>query len=340
MPYGYDEYIGLTPDQVLQKISQEQIFELILQQPFSYTARYKSPLREDTEAGCRFEQRPDGTILWVDFADKPIHRTCFRMLMDRTGYSYEGVVRILCKSFSLSTNPADYPTNGIAHRSFFEDTSRAGIDYTKRAFNKRDILYWSKFIIKPQDLLEDNVFSASRIFINNPRKEKPSSFTPIGLCYVIDFLDAVKVYQPYSSNCKWLTNCTADHIGNFDNLPPTGNTLIITKSYKDHRVFRNIGLDDAYSVVWFHNEGSIPSDFLLRSLLVRFSYIIVFYDNDVQGLKAASILVGKLRELRKQGDYGGICMAYIPERLGYKDIGEFIEKEGQRDTLNLLINLL
>jgi len=338
MPYGYEEHIDLTPGQILQKVPQERIFELILQQPFSFTARYKSPLREDSNPDCRFESRPDGTILWVDFGDLPTHRTCFRMMMDYTGVSLERVIHILCSTFNLSTDAADYPDSPI---SFFEDTTnhkqRAEIIYTKREYSKKDILYWSKFIIRPEHLLEDNVFAVSRYYINNPSKEKPVSFSPVGLCYAIDFLDAVKIYQPHSLKYKWISNCNKNHIGNYDNLPATGNTLIITKSYKDHRVFRNIGLDEAYSVVWFQNEGIIPSEDILRVLAWRFSYIVVFFDSDEPGIKAGLELKAKLEKIRGQV---GICMTYIPKEYGYKDVGEFIEKEGQRDTLTLLTNLL
>lgn len=334
--YGYEEHIYLSPEQILQKVSQQAIFELVLQDRFSFLRQYRSPLRADKHAGCRFEERPDGTILWVDFGDKKqIHRSCFKMVMDYYNESLLGAIRLISNHFQISTDPSDYsliePTN--SYKNSYQDNKRVDISTNRVPFESKDKIFWNSAIISTDDLEQDNVYSSNTIQIFNPSKsDKAIKFFVYGLCYSIDFFDAIKIYQPYSINYKWITNCTENHIGNIDNLPATGDKLVICKAYKDHRTFRNLNLGTSYNFIWLHNEGSIPSLDILLNLTSRFKQIIVFYDNDYKGISAGYRLVSILNELKpKIAD-----MKYIPLKYSQKDISEFVGKEGRKDTIKLI----
>src|SRR3954465_13973869 len=102
--YGYEEYLDITPEHLLQKIDQEDIFEFVLQEPFSFSTRYRSPFRQHSKdiGTCRFDQREDGTILFVDFGEAPgkTHRSCFKMVMDKESTNLTGAMRIICKKFN------------------------------------------------------------------------------------------------------------------------------------------------------------------------------------------------------------------------------------------------
>jgi len=133
---------------------------------------------------------------------------------------------------------------------------------------------------------------------------------------------------------KFITNCNENHIGNFDNLPNTGRKLIIAKGYKDHRVFRN--LDLGLDVIWNMNEGAIPSLEIIRSFIFRFKEIIIFYDNDTTGIRAAKIYMELLNSIRPNI----AKMKYIPiNSKNIKDIAEYISIEGRKDTIKLLEKL-
>jgi len=339
--YGYYEYIDLTWNQVMTKVSQEQVFELILNQPFDYSLRYTSPIRKDDNPDCRFERRLDGVILFLDFGDKEqTHHTCLGLAMKYYNTNMEGVIKVLVDAFQLPTDPTAYISSipyereETTHHKTREEVhqSETIITYKKKEYDKRDILYWSNFLIKPQHLFEDNVFSASYIHISNRAKKKVSYFRPQGLCYVIDFLDAVKVYQPYNSKYKWFTNCNENHIGNVDNLPESGDKLVICKAYKDHRIFRNLELDAHNSYIWFHSEGIFPSTDILVNLLSRFKKLVVFYDNDIKGIEASRKLAWFLNELK----VGSTTERRLPTNCGYKDLGELVHREGRGDTIKLL----
>lgn len=332
--YGYEEFIDLTTEQVLQKVSQEKIFEFILQQPFSLDLRYLSPLRKDKKPNCRFVEREDGTILFLDFGDRTgkTHRGCFSLLADKEKITITEAIKIIVRRFNLSTESKDYQeVTTPVYTSTTEEQSGTEISFNKRDYHRWDIAHWSQFLIKTSELKEDSVFSASGFRIITNRKnvyiKAPRH------CYAIDFLSSVKIYQPYSENYKWITNCDEDVIGNIDNLPPNGDILIIQKSYKDHRVLRN--LIPQLNVIWVQNEGCVPSLEILTNLLSRFKQIVIFFDNDEKGIQSAYKLTCILNNIRKDST----IMKYLPLKLGYKDPAKVVSKEGRKDTIKILNQL-
>jgi hypothetical protein len=331
--YGYGEHIEITPEQLLQKIPQEQIFEFILKEPFNFKARYISPFREsDKHPDCRFEQREDGTIIFVDFGEQfKIHRSCFSMVMDKFGVDLDGAIRVICEEFNLSTNTADYtPTERKTYTK--EQGTKTIIAYDKQPYNKSDIYLWSQFLIRPEHLIEDNTFSVKRFSIKKPGSYK--IITPYNHCYAMDFIDSVKIYQPNNAKYKWITNCDENVIGNINNLPATGEELIVQKSYKDHRVLRN--LDIGLLVCWFMNEGCVPAKHILENLISRFKLLTFFYDNDPEGIKAAIKLVKACNGIRE----GCSRYVHLPVDCGYKDPAQYIGKEGRKDTENTIKKIL
>lgn len=339
--YGYEEYIEIAPEQLLQKITQQEIFEFILKAPFSFSARYCSPFRDDLKPDCRFEERADGTILFVDFGERLLnpsktHRSAFGMVMDAFKVTLSGAVRILCTEFGLSTNPKDYQDILKVGYTGHGKPSGTEMTYLKKPFVKIDKIFWSQFYIKTDHLIEDNTFASNKFTVNGEKGFK--IINVYRYCYVIDFIDKIKVYQPYSEKYRFITNCNENNIGNFDNLPDTGEELIIQKSYKDHRVLRN--MDMSLNVIWFQNEGCVPDIDILKNIVSRFRLITIFFDNDEDGIKAAQKLVDIFNMLRP----GCARMIYLPHRRKHKslhghylkDPGEFIHKEGKIDFITVL----
>lgn len=334
MSYGYEEYLDITPQQILQKISQQKIFEWLLQEPFEFGKHnYKSPFRTHSKGKgtCRFEQREDGTILFVDFGDSKTHRTCFGMLMDLKGATLTEALKLILSHFKLSDKVEDYEQEYINTQQYVktEQPSDTIITYDPTPLEKRHKLYLSQFLILPEHLKEDNVFPTNRFYIQKPNLIR-RTINVYTLCFAIDFLDAVKLYQPYSENYKFITNCTEDHIGNFDNIDEHDNELIITKSWKDHRVIRNTLF--LKNVIYFQNEGMIPSMFILENLSQRFKLITIFFDNDEAGIKTAIKLQAIFNKIR----IASCRIVYIPEDTGFKDPGSVVSKEGRQDTIKLL----
>jgi hypothetical protein len=341
--YGYAELFELTPEQLLQKVTQEQIFEFILKQPVNLNWRYCSPFRVDNNPGCRFEQRPDGTLVFVDWGERlivngKVHRSCFSMVMDSYKVNLTKAMQIICSEFGLSTDKHEYQ---VVDKVLYDlrqeqDSNKTIMTFEKKQFSKADTLFWSQYLIKPQHLIEDGHSSVRQFTKKNQKGYK--IITPYKPCFVFDFIDTMKFYQPYSDKYKWITNCDEDDIGNFDNLPPTGEELIVQKAYKDHRVLRN--LDWGLNVVWFQNEGCVPSEDILRNISQRFKLITFFYDNDDDGIVAADKLTNIFNEIRE----GSSRAIHLPRKRKHKqlfghylkDPSDFIQKEGRQDLITVL----
>ena len=163
-------------------------------------------------------------------------------------------------------------------------------------------------------MIDDKLFSVQSYSI--VREDSFRHYIPDNICYAYtDFPDnKKKIYSPYDKKLKFCGNITAKDIGNINNIPVKGEKLIITKSYKDCRVLRNLG----YTSIWNQNEGMIPPLYLLQDLSDRFNDIIIFYDNDNAGINAGIKLKQTFANIQKE-----VSVYYIPLTYKVKDISDF-----------------
>lgn len=324
--YGYEEYFDLSPEHVLQKVTQEQIFSIFFSEIITDCKIYTNPLREDKNPGCYFEYYNDA-LLFIDFRDKRCtHRSCFRMVMDKYKTNLRGALRFICNHFGLSYSSTDYQEVKIAVDYEKSIKDPLIINYKNKQFTKQDKKFWSQYLIYPEHLIEDNVDSVSSYSYRNKIVDI------YGLCYAYNFPNGkVKIYQPYADpKFKWFTNCTNDDVGNIQNISDRStSSLVITKAYKDNRVIRNADLKEC---VWFQNEGQVPSDKINIDLITRFPHIYFFFDNDLAGIEAADKLV-TIYNNYKQGCASAI---HLPENCPWKDPSDFQKKEGREDLIKFM----
>lgn len=338
--YQYEDDIPLSVEELLKRVSQESIFELIFKEPIIYGKKYKSIFRTDNNPNCRFQIREDNTVLFIDFGDITRHRSCIGSIMEYKKLSMQSAINYIAEKLNIThQSPIIFevkPQQNLSHQKK-DIISKDIITYDKISYDKRHILDWSRFLIKKEELLSDNVFATNRIYIQKSSKKRKviNLYYP---SYAIDFISSVKIYQPYSKDYKFITNCSENDIGNIDNLPATGDRLIIQKSYKDYRVLRNMELEN---IVWLHNEGCIPDEDILFNLMSRFKKIVIFFDNDLTGIKAARKLRNQLYRISPIAD---IDIVWLPRRLKdlenhnrfLKDPSDFIHKEGRADLREIL----
>ncbi len=334
--YGFYQINDLSREQFMSKVNQVAVFELIFNQPVVVGKKYKSIFRVDKHPTCHFSYF-NGILLFVDLGDtRHTHRSCIRAVMD---YFSPPITMAQAMQFIIDNIKGVMSNNNIIlpheDKTEIENIVPFNIEYTRKQFSSSDRRYWNKFLISEDDLLQDKVYPISKFswVKNNIRKVK----YVYSLGYAITFCTKTKVYRPYSL-LKFFSNCCADDIGNFDNISANGERLIISKSYKDHRVLRNLLSTD--DVVWFMNEGVIPSEYLLVSMIKRFREIIIFFDTDVPGYRAAYRLEKTFIRLAKENNIvTTVRRVNIPITHSSKDIAEYVEREGRHDTTLLLKHL-
>ena len=313
----------ISKESILDLVTQEQIFELVfnfIPQEFDYVV---SPLRHDRTPGCWFTYHINGVLYFIDFGHTRTHSDCFNIVQDFFKFpNFYLTLEYIHKTLIQGKT-------GLEPITQKKDTTKIVKEKVKllieaRQFNPADVKFWSQYGIRKKHLVEDRVFAVQKLFALNTK-----SGSHIIDCKDItysynDFSEArKKVYFPMREGRKrFLTNCTKNDVGGINSLVSYGKELIITKSYKDYRVLKNNGKN----VVWFQNEGMIPSDSILTLLVRHFASVIVWFDNDQPGIIASEKVKNHINTLVP-------CKAknlWLPERsleVGIKDPSDCIAKD-------------
>lgn len=290
--YGYvGEYEPLTIENILSRISQEDIFSSLLGGKPDINKTYLSLTRPDNTPNCNFVWY-DGKLLFIDFGNTKTHLDCFGVIGQREGLSLQETLTFVNDKFQLGLagmgTPKDTKFKSVKKIDIIK--SETSIIFKPRPYTIPDLRYWNDYGIDKDELMSDSVFAVLWYKFYSKRLGYNVVVRPQTLTYAYyEFSPRVKIYSPFApkKNGKWISSATIDDIGNIKNLPMWGELLVITKSYKDCRCLRNFGINST----WFQNEGMIPSDKYILNLGKRFMNIVVLYDNDSQGIMSANKIV-------------------------------------------------
>jgi 5S rRNA maturation endonuclease (ribonuclease M5) len=292
---------SLTMSEILTYITQEEIFELVFEEKPQLGELYVSPFRKDNYPSCWFSYDSVGKLFFVDFGTSEVikgikisHVDCFSAVL--LHYKFNGLNDALSHIKNklidnVFENKIKESVKKTTAPKILNDTN---ISIIKRPYNSLDASFWLSWRISSKNLIEDRVFAiqASTIL----KKDSIKSFYHQQITYAYcEFADnRKKIYSPKKTENRFITNCNNKDLGGFSLLPFCGKLLIITKGYKDYRAIKNLG----YNVVWVTSESVPPEESLLAQLSMRFQSIIIWYDNDKQGLRGSEQLQAKLDQIR------------------------------------------
>lgn len=339
----YSDYIKLNKEEVLKRITQEEIYQLVTNYLPVANKYVISPLRKNDKLAGSYFEWVKGYLYFKDWAD-PVRctRDCFQVIMDYFNLSFNEALLLVDNHFELGIsigNPIpelyhwiDYSSK---HNKMISSAKRSeknnDLEIRIRQFNDYDKYYWyNRFGISKANLIEDTLFPINWYKFFSQKRNDWIVIRPLDICYSLDeFRHGYrKIYRPLSESLKWITNCTENHIGNIDNLPILGNKLIIEKSYKCARIIRN---EDIRNVVWFQSESQYPKEEYLLPLCARFNKILVLYDNDEQGIIGSNKLITEInRHFPEKAE-----SVFIQDKR-VKDIGEMRERLGRKNVYEFL----
>lgn len=338
--YEYVDYCPLNEEEILKRVTQEEIAEMILgYKPIMYQW-IKSPIKlrrkGDNTPGARFEMW-NGKLFFIDFGDQPTHRVIFKFVADYYNVRFFEGLKIINQYFDLglgNEGELNIPKPVINHQSNPEVSvkKRTDIIYKPKLFSPIDKKIWMPYEISKNNLVEDEVVSIVWYKFWSLTHEKLIVIRPTDPTYAYtEFKGRVKIYRPKNITGKFTTNCSADDIGGYDKLPISGEKLIIKKSYKDYRIIKNQGLNN---VIWFQNEGCVPSQGILIDLCERFDHIYIFFDNDKPGIEASFKLTNIFNNLYLDK----ALPMWLPEGLpqGIKDPGNMMERGKKKELQQFL----
>lgn len=324
---------SLDKEVILQYTSEEEIFSLVFDfEPVEYQTT-TSPIRKDSIPGAYFERfyysKDRSKLLFKDWADpnKNIY-DCFDIVQIYFGLNGFKETLQFVKEKLIDGKPLIKRDKKII-TNFINKKGHTEIYCSTTNYSIEDKLFWSPYGIKSNHLLEDKVFKTSKYYIQKPGEEYRTSSVCYSPTYVYTEFQSgnKKLYSPYKTK-RFITNCTKNDIGGLlTYIPPSHeSTLIITKSYKDCRVLRNMG----YNSIWLQNEGMIPDLEILLPLVIDFDNVIIFFDNDETGVKASEKLVDILQNYVMGNVYSLHLPFYLYEEK-IKDPSDMYKIKGEKE---------
>ena len=129
-------------------------------------------------------------------------------------------------------------------------------------------------------------------------------------------LELWRIYFPKRTEKRFLTNWPSKKVQGYEQLPKSGNLLVITKSMKDVMSLYSFGI----SAIAPNSENLFISENMLKDLKSRFKHILVIYDQD----RAGKYNLGKIRKKYPELNY-----FIIPKELKSKDFSDLVSNCGR-----------
>lgn len=261
----------------INRIDQQSVWNYIIGYPVSIGQKITNPLRPDKHANC-YLYRYGGNILLADWANREYHGIgVVKALQAHEKLPYQDTIKKLNSSVFLLPSSYSLPLP-IKKKDF-----KFKLDFKYRNYNKNDVSYWSDYGITTDILYKEEIYPVQYYFRNSRRD--PDTIIQCkaeDTAYGIDINGRKKLYQPYSTDFKWLTTFNEYDIGGKVNKD--SDILIITKSFKDYLVLK---YHTPYNVQFVPSESINLNTFYIDVIKDTYTKIIVLMDNDSTGHKAA-----------------------------------------------------
>ena len=220
-------------------------------------------------------------------------------------------------------------------KTIIKKKSNINIKIKIRNWKPWDIEYWSSYGISLKWLEYCDIFPISHIFLIHQNGEQLIISADKYAYVYIERKDnkvSLKIYQPYSTNFKWMSKHDASVWDLWTKIPEKGDKLIITSSRKDALcLWANTGIPS----LSLQGEGYVPKEKVINQLKERYNKIYVFYDNDFKnkvnnGRNYGRILAEKFN----------LQQIEIPTEYKSKDPSDLYKNWGKEVFLNVINQLI
>ena len=220
-------------------------------------------------------------------------------------------------------------------KTIIKKKSNINIKVKIRNWKPWDIEYWSSYGISLKWLEYCDIFPISHIFLIHQNGEQLTISADKYAYVYIERKDnkvSLKIYQPYSTNFKWMSKHDASVWDLWTKIPEKGEKLIITSSRKDALcLWANTGIPS----LSLQGEGYVPKEKVINQLKERYNKIYVFYDNDFKnkvnnGRNYGRILAEKFN----------LQQIEIPTEYKSKDPSDLYKNWGKEVFLNVINQLI
>jgi hypothetical protein len=327
----------LTLEAIRDLTDEYKLFAFYIGQDFKLNEAMQSPLRKDKNPSFSVFNGREGVLIYKDFATGDSGDIA-KFIMKMFTVSFRGALEMIDRDFELglSSGSKNLPLReGFKSNldvSTVETVPRSSnIGVKRQEFTSADEQYWRQYGIDTTCLKKYNVFSIKFLFINGNKVAHYSYNNPMyAYIFLKDNKVTYKIYRPLDKEYKWSSNTDRTVLQGWDQLPSTGDTLIITKSLKDVMVFHQMG----YPSVAMQNEVSSIKDTVIEELKSRFKKIYILQDFDYAGVSGSN----KLRKL--YGITPFFIQSFRTRSNGLKDISDYVQAKGMESAYQMIFTIL
>ena len=227
--------IGISDYDLLTNFHSEETYMSYYLQVPVVKKLFCSPLRKDSRPTCSFYR--DISTKKLMFHDFGINftGTFIDVVKAKYNVSEDLAVKIIKNDFGIELF-TDLKKNDLKIIDNNEEITikpQTKIQVKIKPFENEDLLWWQQFGISESTLKIFNVFRVENVFLNDFVCSSYSKFDP-SYGYFFGFKDGLelwKIYYPFRKKSRFLLNCNV--VQGWDQLPSSGNILVITKSLKD-----------------------------------------------------------------------------------------------------------
>lgn len=316
-----DIKVRLTPQAVLQKISEYDIFRYYMpDKNWKINHVTLSPFRQERNPSFVIGNKR-GVLSFIDFGDTSKRGDCFTFVKLLFNLStMDDVLKMIDRDFGLGFLPGTSTGKYKVIQKEYKQPEDLGKRYSliqvvTRKFTNEELAYWAQYYQSLDDLRAENIYSIKKLYLN--RQLFPLKETELRFGYFYD--GHWKIYRPYADKkSKWLPNnvpiTTMDGKQNITNC----DIAFINKSKKDYMVMKKV-FPCSCAV---QNEGiACFSNENVEFLKANSDRQILSFDSDETGVQN-SIQITELFDF----EYINVPRKYLSE--GIKDWADLSRKYG------------
>jgi len=321
-------------------ISTKNLITDLSQLPREWVFEYYLCLKEkltgqDVKIFSAFNSRDKIPSMYIYFS---VETGIYRFKDFSSGFHGDGVELVL-KLFNLpnrgsavSKIMSDYQMyikyNTVATLEMLHHDKYKVVDYEMRHWNNFDQTYWMRYNISSKMLERYNVvplafFTMSKSDLNGV--EVTHTFKK---SYVYGYFrndgSLFKIYMPKNTDKKFIK--VENYIQGVDQLKHDCKYLLITSSLKDLMAFNRLGISNIEAIAP-DSENTMIGEKAIGELKPHYEKIIVLFDNDEPGIKAA----------QRYKDKYGFNTILLPME---KDLSDSVKEHGVDKVREILFPLL
>jgi len=312
--------INLTPDAILDKISEYDIYKMYMpHQNWKINVVTYSPFRNEKHPSFIIGYR-GGALRFIDFGDSSKKGGCFDFIMMLFNIPLREALMMIDRDFDLGIMNASSTKNyerivsdyaqptATSKREFF-------IQVKTRNFTHEELAYWNGYYQDIDDLRANNVYSIDTVFLN--KQKFPIKDTELRFGYLYE--GHWKIYRPFADKKnKWMPNNVP--ITMMDGLQDIKDcdVAFINKSKKDYMVMKKV-FPCCCAV---QNEGlGCFSEENVEYIKENSDVQILSFDSDETGVKNSQLITEKFGF-----EYCNVPRIYLDE--GIKDWADLARIHG------------